>query len=117
MKPRTRLYIVGQATYRRVKRDMGWGGPYGQDRRPARWACIDCGREVWGTDDKPMYVDNVCSRNGHAPCHACGRKLPRLNDGCPREHNWRICPGKTEADRMNPQHADKGHTKRKEGTP
>ena len=31
------------------------------------------------------------------------------DDGCPREHNWRACPGKTEADRMQPQHADNHH--------
>ena len=119
-KPRTRLWIAGQATYRLVARDRGWGGAWGQDRRPAKWACIDCGRRLTGTDDQPSVRrkqwsgewDEVCARNGHAPCRVCGKVLPRLNDGCPREHNWRLCPGKNEPDRMAPQHAAVGHRDR-----
>lgn len=115
-KPRVRLYHVGQATFRLISRDRGWGGPYGQDRRYAKWACIACGAMVDGTDDTPVIYnrwngepEQLCARNGHAPCRACGKQLPRLNDGCPREHPWRRCPGKTEADRVNPQHAHAGH--------
>ena len=118
-KPRVRLFHVGQATFRLVTRDRGWGGPYGQQRRPAKWACIECRAVVEGDDDKPWVPrryndepDNKCARNGHAPCRICGAILPRLNDGCPREHNWRKCPGKDESDRMLPQHAHKGHLER-----
>jgi hypothetical protein len=113
-KPRVRLYHLGQATFRLVTRDRGWGGAYGQELRPAKWACIACGRKIDGTDDQPWRAPDeiACSRNGHAPCRECGKQLPRLNDGCPREHNWRICPGKTEAHRMTPQHAHKDHLTR-----
>ena len=116
VKPRTRLYYAGKATYRLLTPDKGWGGPYGQNRQPARWACVDCGRTIRGEDSGP-WIDtdwagkpiDKCQRNGHAPCRLCGKPLPRLDDGCPREHNWRACPGKTEADRMQPQHADNHH--------
>ena len=124
-KPRTRLYIAGEATYRLISPDRGYGGPYGADRRPAKWACVGCGQMVDGTDTEPWvktihFIDRpdgftwstACARNGHAPCRACGRPLARLNDGCPREHRWTECPGKTEADRMQPQHAHKGHLSR-----
>lgn len=119
-KPRVRLFHAGQATFRLVTRDRGWGGPYGQDRRPAKWACIECGATVDGEDNHPWLglnrytdrYDNRCADNGHAPCRECGQMLPRLNDGCPREHRWTECPGKTEADRMNPQHAHAGHLER-----
>lgn len=118
-KPRVRLWHVGQATFRLVSRERGWSGAYGQDWRYAKWACIDCRAVVTGSDDAPHIVnkwngepDQNCARNGHAPCRECGQQLPRLNDGCPREHPWRTCPGKTEADRMIPQHAHKGHLER-----
>lgn len=123
MKPRTRLYHAGQATYRRTRPDRGWGGPYGQNRQPAKWACIDCGRTIRGEDSGP-WIDtdwagkpiDKCQRNGHAPCRLCGKQLPRLNCGCPREHRVDLCPGKTEADRMMPQHADNHHHARQETT-
>lgn len=120
-KTKTRLYHSGEATYRRVARDRGWGGPWGQTRMPARWACIDCGRVIYGSDDRPNQPtqwdgspDDICQRNGHAPCWACGKQLPRLNCGCPREHNWQHCPGKTEANRMVAQHAASHHRPRQE---
>ena len=129
LKPRTRLYAVGQTTYRLIAWDRGWGGPYGQDRRHAKWACVHCGAKVYGDDDWPVGAFTrrgfgqaahwepitPCARNGHAPCRACGQMLPRLNDGCPREHRWQICPGKTEADRVQPQHARAGHLARAKG--
>ena len=107
VKPRTRLHYAGKATYRLVTPDKGWGGHYGQTRKPAKWACIDCGRTISGDNSGPR-VDtdwageprDKCQRNGHAPCQRCGAMRPRLDDGCPREHNWRLRPGKTEADRM-----------------
>ena len=119
MKLRTRLYVDGKATFWRSRADKGWGGAYGQDRRPAQWTCVDCGRRVTGDDDRPSIrrkwdgePDDICARNGHSPCRSCGKSLPRLNDGCPREHNWRLCPGKDEPDRMGPQHAAAGHKER-----
>lgn len=124
-KPRTRLFVAGQTVFRRVRMDKGWRGPYGQTPCPAKWACIECGRIVTGTNDAPTglkhpwpwpagtvrWID-VCARNGHAPCAHCGKVLPRLNDGCPRAHPWQRCPGKTEAARMIPQHAAPGHVAR-----
>ena len=41
-----------------VRPDRGYGGPYGQTRRPLIWRCVECGHEipghtgtfkVWGT--------------------------------------------------------------------
>ena len=105
MKHRTRLFYAGLATFRRVKLARGWGGPYGMVYRGAWWACIECGRKIVGEDDQPdkwLLSQSACARNGHAPCWACGRVLPRLNDGRVREHRWNRCPGKTEADRIVP---------------
>lgn len=118
-KPRVRLYVVGKATYRLISRTKGYRGPYGQDWCGAKWACIDCGRIVEGDDSHPYirletFTDyegrrlargDACAVNGHAPCAYCGKKLPRTNDGCPRAHPRRYCPGKTEADRMVGQHS------------
>lgn len=122
MKERTRLFIAGKATFRRVQPDKGWRGPYGQTHCLAKWACIECGRTITGDDQRPFVAQNtwngitdlidVCARNGHAPCAHCGKVLPRLNDGCPRAHPWRRCPGKTEAFRMIPQHTAAGHLAR-----
>lgn len=120
-KERVRLYAAGQTMYRLVTPDRGWGGCYGQDRRPAKWACIHCHTVVDGDDNKPWYLTDTigsgdqaetrwrtkCARNGHAPCAHCGTQLPRTNDGCPRAHNWRSCPAKTEDHRMLPQHQDR----------
>ena len=127
-KERVRLYAAGQTMYRLVTPDRGWGGRYGQDRRPAKWACIHCGSMIWGDDEKPwqwLLTDTIgfgdhtetrwltkCARNGHAPCAHCGQPLPRTNDGCPRAHNWRTCPAKTEAHRMIQQHSAAGHQDR-----
>lgn len=113
-KPRVRLYHLGKATYRLVSRDRGWGGRYGNDRRPAKWVCLDCHAMVDGTDERPEPWDSVCARNGHAPCRVCGQRIPRLNCGCPREHRWNQCPGKTEDDKVQAQHAHKGHLARPE---
>ncbi len=124
-KQRIRLYAAGQTMYRLIRPDKGWGGPYGQDRRPAKWACIHCHTIVDGDNNKPWVTEtfgtsvNVeirwrtkCARNGHAPCAHCGKPLPRTNDGCPRAHNWRSCPAKQEGHRMTPQHAAAGHQDR-----
>lgn len=107
---------IEKATYRLKYLDQGWGGPYGQDRLPATWECVDCHREIPGTDLDPWATGlyrRTCS-NGHSPCRACGALLPRLTCGCPREHQWNRCPGKTEDDKMLQQHADRGHNARPE---
>lgn len=105
---------LGQATYRQSTQDRGYGGAYGNDRRPARWECVDCGRSVDGTDLRPWLspnghtgkYGNACCDNGHGPCSYCGKVLPRLADGSLRAHPWRICPGKTEAHRVIPRPGD-----------
>lgn len=108
-KKKTRLYYTGQATFRLVIPERSRG--YGWMR--ATWRCIDCGARYYnGTNDNPYAADSACARNGHAPCRICGTLLARLNDGCAREHAWNRCPGKTEDDRCNPQHAHKGHLER-----
>ncbi|GAA2178252.1 hypothetical protein GCM10009785_00130 [Brooklawnia cerclae] len=117
---RARAVVRGKTVYRMVSPDRGWGGPYGQDRKWAWWACVWCGKKVPGTNNAPFVRrhpftgewEEVCARNGHAPCARCGAWLPRLNDGCPREHNWTACPGKTEADRVVPQHSASKHRER-----
>lgn len=104
---------IGRATFTQVSEYRPWGYGASWDVSPARWACVDCGAKVDGTDERPWIgtrglrnaPDQSCARNGHAPCRACGKLLPRLNDGCPREHRWDLCPEKTEADRLQPQHA------------
>ena len=115
MKPRVRLYAAGQTMFRQVRKDKGYRGAYGMTRSPAKWACITCGRLIDGDDKAPWVARNtwlgeawwvdVCARNGHAPCAYCGKQLPRLNDGCPRAHPWKKCPGKTEDDRKVGQHS------------
>ena len=105
---------IGKATFTLVVPDRGWGGRYGQDRRPARWKCDDCGRLIDGTDDAPYPARaTACINNGHAPCNRCGKPLPRLNCGCRREHIWTQCPGKTQADKLTaPKHGP--HVNREE---
>lgn len=113
-KPRARIQYIGEVPYRLVSKGRGWSSAYGQTWSPAKWACTICGSVVTGDHEAPdkWAAESRCVRNGHAPCAHCGKPLARLNDGCPREHNWRSCPGKTEADRMQPQHAHKGHLAR-----
>lgn len=114
--PRLRAVVVGQATFTRVRLDRGYMGAYGQTRYPAKWQCVACGRTVDGTDERPYITRDMwggvpgrfhqaCADNGHAPCRLCGKLLPRLNCGCPREHNANVCPAKTNADRVFPTHA------------
>ncbi len=118
-KPRVRLYVAGQAFYRLVSPEKGWRGPYGQTWCGAKWACVACWKIIPGSNIKP-YVgtgftgewSEPCARNGHAPCAHCGKQLPRLNDGCPRAHQWNRCPAKTDAARMIAQHAQPGHVER-----
>lgn len=87
------------------KPDRGWGGPYGQRRRPLVWRCVECGHEI------PEYVDTFTGpvrrgswamkqladhhECGHAPCAYCGQMLLRRKDGSPRQHAANRCPGKT----------------------
>lgn len=103
---------IGDVTLTRASLGR-WGGPYGAKWSAARWVCDTCGRSVRGTDDHPERLgDLTCVRNGHQPCRLCGTMLPALDCGCPREHQWTSCPGKTEADRITPQHGAAGHRHR-----
>lgn len=113
---RLRGVVVGKAMFVRVIPDKGWGGAYGQQRRAAKWQCVDCGHMVRGDNERPYLrrrwglgwsarFNDSCADNGHAPCRRCGKQLPRLNCGCPREHNVKWCPGKTPDDRVYPTHA------------
>lgn len=84
-----------------VKReDRGYGGPYGQYRRPIVLVCEDCGYEVRGIsawERKRMADHHEC---GHAPCARCGEKLLRRKDGTPRQHAHNRCPAKTDGDKI-----------------
>jgi hypothetical protein len=77
------------------REDQGWGGPYGQTRRPTRWRCESCGYLIRGDLDgwprKQMADHHEC---GHAPCEHCGQPLLRRKDGTPRQHAHHRCPGK-----------------------
>ena len=85
--------------------DMGWGGPYGQYRRPMIWRCVECDYEIrdhtvtfqgrvrrdsWAM--KRLADHHEC---GHAPCDRCGQMLLRRKDGTPRQHAHNKCPGKS----------------------
>ena len=99
--------VVGKATYRLVSPDKGWGGPYGQYRKGAKWECVDCGRILVGDDSRPWDATrSACALNGHGPCSYCGKQLPRLTDGSMRAHPWRICPGKTAEHKVVPRPGD-----------
>ena len=88
-----------------VREDRGWGGPYGQHRRPMIWRCEECGYEIRDHTDtfagkvrrdawamKRLADHHEC---GHAPCSACGTPLLRRKDGSPRQHAHNLCPAKT----------------------
>lgn len=71
-----------------------------------QWECLDCGKQTTTLDDGTPDVGNCI--NGHCACLHCGKVLPRLKCGCPRPHSWNHCPGKTEADKLYPQHSQPG---------
>ncbi|GAB3304128.1 hypothetical protein GCM10027298_22200 [Epidermidibacterium keratini] len=93
-----------------VKPDRGWGGPYGQHRRPTIWRCVECGFEI------PDHTDTFRGRVrrdswsmarmadhhgcGHAPCAYCGKPLLRRKDGSPRQHAYDKCPAKSGGSRI-----------------
>jgi ribosomal protein L34E len=94
-----------------VRDDEGWGGPYGQQRRPAIWECEDCGMRIKGYflrfDGKPIRVPGYEIKNladhhehGHAPCARCGQQLLRRKDASPRQHPHNRCPGKNPGDKI-----------------
>lgn len=86
------------------REDRGYGGSYGQTRRPTVWRCEDCGYTI------PDYTDTFQGRVrrdsnsilrmanhhecGHAPCSLCGQMLARRKDGTPRQHPHNHCPAK-----------------------
>lgn len=88
-----------------VREDQGWGGPYGQTRRPTSWQCEECGYKIRGDlsgwTKKSMADHHEC---GHAPCVKCGAILLRRKDGSPRQHAHNRCPGKTPGDKIELEH-------------
>lgn len=93
-----------------VKADRGWGGPYGQYRRPRIWRCEDCGHELPDHTETFRGVQKIDSyalarmadhhECGHAPCAYCGALLLRRKDGTPRQHRADLCPGKSDGHRI-----------------
>ena len=79
--------------------------PYAADR----WVCAQCNRRVDTDPGRPLTERDLghCV-NGHCTCLHCGKVMARLACGCAREHSWHHCPGKTEADKLCPQHATPG---------
>ena len=98
-----------------VKPDRGWGGPYGQTRRPLIWRCVECGHEIPGHTDTfagprrrdPWAMERLARHHecGHAPCAYCGKPLLRRKDGSVRQHASNKCPGKTEGYRIEREFA------------
>lgn len=86
---RYRCFIV-------TREDRGWGGPYGQQRRPTVWRCEDCGHtipgDLSGWAKAQMADHHEC---GHAQCDRCGTMLLRRKDGSPRQHPHNRCPMKS----------------------
>ena len=95
--------------------DRGWGGPYGQYRRPLIWRCVECGYEIpdhEATFNGPkrratwaMQQLAAHHEHGHAPCAYCGQMLLRRKDGTPRQHAANRCPGKTAGHRIEREFA------------
>jgi len=95
--------------------DRGWGGPWGQTRRPLIWRCVECGHQI------PECIDTFSGLRrrdswamarlaehhecGHAPCAYCGKPLLRRKDGTPRQHRSNVCPGKNDGFRIEREFA------------
>ena len=79
-----------------VKRERGWGGPYGQNWRGAVWRCVECGYELH-EHAQGRWAMGIAARHhecSHAPCPQCGQMLLKRKDGTPRQHAHNRCPGK-----------------------
>jgi len=86
---RYRCFIV-------YREDRGYGGPYGNTRRPTVWRCEECGYSITG--DMAGWMRQQAANHhecGHAPCDKCGVQLARRKDGTPRQHAHNKCDGKT----------------------
>lgn len=83
-----------------VREDQGWGGPYGQSRRPTVWRCEECGYTIRGAAAYDMKRMADHHEHGHAPCSRCGHPLLRRKDGTPRQHPHNRCPSKTPGDKI-----------------
>ena len=93
-----------------AREDRGWGGPYGQTRKPMVWRCVECGHEIRDYTDTfagPRRRDLWAMarlaehhEHGHAPCERCGKPLLLRKDGTPRQHRWNQCAGKTPGHRI-----------------
>ena len=88
-----------------TKRDRGWGGPYGQQRRQVEWTCDDCGYVIRGDGSWTMAQMADHHDCGHAPCAYCGQMLLRRKDGTPRQHRSNLCPGKNDGFRIEREFA------------
>ena len=84
-----------------VREDGGWGGPYGQQRRPPWLECEECGYVIRG-ELSPWRMRQIADHHecGHAPCARCGKVLRRRKDGSPRQHRHTDCPGKAAGDKI-----------------
>ena len=97
------------------KPDRGWGGPYGQHRRPKVWRCVECGYMIPDHTDTfagPRRRDSLAMARlaehhecGHAPCAYCGKPLLRRKDGSPRQHRADLCPAKNAGYRIEREFA------------
>ena len=96
---RYRCFIV-------TREDRGYGGPWGQTRRPVIWTCEDCGYTLHG--DMAEWLRRQAADHhecGHAPCANCGAMLARRKDGTPRQHAHNRCPGKDPGYRIDREFA------------
>jgi len=87
------------------KPDRGWGGYWGQSRRPQVWRCVECGTRFIGADSWTLARLTRHHECGHAPCAYCGRPLLRRKDGTPRQHRADLCPGKNPSYRIEREFA------------
>lgn len=88
-----------------LRRDRGWGGPYGQQRRPQVWRCVECGYAIQGAESWSLAALAKHHDRGHAPCAYCGQLLLRRKDGSPRQHAANLCPGKNKGYRIEREFA------------
>ena len=87
------------------KPDRGWGGPWGQSRRPLVWRCVECGTRYYGVESWSLRRLADHHECGHAPCAYCGKPLLRRKDGTPRQHSVRQCPAKDQGYRIEREFA------------
>jgi len=79
-----------------VRRERGYGGPYGQNWVGAVWRCVECGLELreWERGKWETARAAEHHEHGHAPCEHCGKPLALRKDSSRRQHAHNRCPGK-----------------------